>query len=177
MANGAGGRKSRGDVIGIGSGGILRLVAGVAISGDCCVVVVDVTLGACGGEVGTGEGEGRLGMIEGRRDPAAGGVAHGAVRGESGCIVVGALRGFEIRHVARIAIAGGARKSVVDVALCTGDIDVHSSERIAGVGGVVELGSEPACGGVAHRAIVGQAGGKVRRVGGCDKVLLMAGKA
>ncbi|SRR6266567_3095721 len=113
-------------------------------------------------------------MIEGRRNPAAGGVAYRAVSGKAGCYVIGVFGGGEIRLMARIAIAGSARESVVGVALRAGNVDMHSSERIAGVGGVVELRSEPACRAVAHRAIVGQAGGNVRRVIGRDKILLMA---
>ncbi len=60
VANGAGCGESSRDVIWIGGGGVLRLMAGVAIGRHGCVVIVDVALGAGRGEVGSGEGECRL---------------------------------------------------------------------------------------------------------------------
>ena len=113
-------------------------------------------------------------MIEGRRNPAAGGVAHGAVGGESGCDVIGIGGRAEIRLMAGVAIGGRAGISIVGVALRAGNGRVHSRERIVGVRGVVEPCSQPVCRAVAHRAIVGQARRNVGRISRRDKLLLMA---
>lgn len=45
------------DVIGIRGGSVLRLMAGVAVGWNGCVVVVDMTERACGCKVRSGQGE------------------------------------------------------------------------------------------------------------------------
>ena len=100
VACGARGRESGRDVIRIYGSCVVRLVTGVAISRNSCVIVVDVTEGARGSHMRAGEREGRFRVIEGRRDPAAGGMADGAIRGESRCDVIGTVGGTEVRFVA-----------------------------------------------------------------------------
>src|SRR6266567_1782430 len=174
VACSAGGGESRSDVVGIGGGVVLSFVARVAVGRRTCVDVIDVALGAGYSNVCAGKRECRFVVVEDSIGPRAGVVANGAGCGESSRDVIWVGGGGVLRLMAGVAIGGSARESVVGVALRAGNVDMHSSERIAGVGGVVELRSEPACRAVAHRAIVGQAGGNVRRVIGRDKILLMA---
>ena len=82
-------------------------------------------------------------MIEGSRSPACGGVAEGAIGGETGCDVVGIGGPGEVRLMARVTGGWRRRVVVVGVALRAGDGCMRAGERVIRVESVVELGIEP----------------------------------
>lgn len=81
VASGAGSGESNRDVIGVRGCVEVFLVAAIACGGQGGEVVVCVALEAL--DSGMRASERKDGMIEGRLSPAAGGVAHGAIRGEA----------------------------------------------------------------------------------------------
>lgn len=91
--------------------------------------------------------------------------------------MIGIVGGAEVCLVAGVAIDGRAYVFVVGVALRAGNVGVHSGKWIAGVGGVVEPGTEPTRSGMADGALVWQTGGHMRRIAGCDEVFLVTGVA
>lgn len=93
------------DVIGIFCALEVAFMAGVAILGRAGEVAGCVALHALHRSVRAGEREER-GVIETRWRPAGGGVAHGAVRRESGRDMVGTAGALEIGLVARVAVGG-----------------------------------------------------------------------
>src|ERR1035441_9052129 len=99
---------------------------------------VRMAVPARGPDSGVGTGiERELAMGESGAAPGGGGVAIGAGGGESGRRVVGVISGGVLSLVARVTIRRRAREYVVDVAACTGRVDVGPGERKLG-GAVIE---------------------------------------
>ena len=69
--------------------------------------------------------------------------------------MIGTVGGTEVRFVAGVTIDGSTNVFVIRVALCAGYAGMPSGKWIAGVGAVIESGTEPACGAVADSALVG----------------------
>jgi len=76
VASGTGCRKSCGRVVGIIGSRVIRLVARIAIRGQAGVVVVHVALSAGNLKVESGQRERRVVVIEARRNPRGGVMAH-----------------------------------------------------------------------------------------------------
>ena len=118
MASLAGSRETAADVIGICRPCVVCLVAAIAGSGQCRVVVVHVALRAGHSDMRSGQGERRCVVIEGCSSPIRRRVASGACGREANSDVIGAGRPGVIGLVARIAISWDRRVIVVRVALC-----------------------------------------------------------
>ncbi len=83
MAGLAGCRETGGRMVRIGRGLVIRLVAGIAVGRNRCVVIVHVAIGASHGGVGPGEREGGVVVIERRRLPGGGVMAELALLREA----------------------------------------------------------------------------------------------
>ena len=92
---------------------LVRLVAGVAEGAQPVVDAAGVTRAARGLQVRTGQREVAVGMVERRRNPRRGTVAHGAVGREPALGVIRVRGSLVVRLVARVA--DGA-EAVVDAA-------------------------------------------------------------
>ena len=103
MAGIAGGGESCSSVIWIGCSVPICLVAAVTGGRQCCVVVVCVACGAGNRGVEAGERKRRVVVIERGGAPGRGGVADGAVGGETGSDVVGICCAREIGLMAGVA--------------------------------------------------------------------------
>ena len=155
VASGARSGESRRDVVGVGGGGVLRFVAGVAIGGRSHVDAVDVALSARNRNVCSSERKRGFGMIEDRVGPRGSVVAYGTGGGKSGIDVIGIGGGRVLRFVAGVAIGWNRCVVVVDVAKGAGSADVRSGKRESRLG-VIERGRNPAAGGMADGAIRGK---------------------
>lgn len=123
--------------------------------------------------------EGEEGVVTGgqsSRQPGGCGVAGGAGSGPSSCNVVGICGSNEVCLVAGVAIRGGAREDIVDVAFDAIDGGVRAGKRERSAV-VVEGGSSPSRGGVACLAGCREARGRVRGVSGSGPVGLVAAVA
>ena len=81
--------------------------------------------------MGTGKRE--RSVTEGRWTPSAGGVAHGAIRGESARYVVGTCGPVEVALVAGVAICGSGGVVVVHMALRAWHRCVFTGQRIVSI--------------------------------------------
>lgn len=99
----AGRRESCGSVRRILSPIPVGLMASVAVSRQCCVVVVGVAGGACNRGMRAGKRERSVVVIERRWAPGRGRMADRAIRWESRRHVIRIRRSREVRLVARIA--------------------------------------------------------------------------
>jgi hypothetical protein len=113
-------------------------------------------------------------VVKGGRAPSAGGVADGAIGGESRRDVIGTCGSVEVRLMASVACGRSRCVVVVGVALRAGEGRMHPCQRVVGVDGMVEGDGSPVCGGVASGACGGEARGYVIGVCRCCKVSLMA---
>ena len=132
------------------------LMAAVAGRGQRCVVVVRVASCARHRGVEPGQREGRGVVIEGGARPIGRGMACGARGGEARRDVTGVIGAVVIGLVAGVAISCQCCVVVVGVASCARDRSVETSQREHG--GVIERRRSPVAGGVAERAIGGEAG-------------------
>ena len=115
VASRAGRGESRRHVIGIGRSRIVRLVAGIAVSGRSRKNIVDVATRASHRNVRSGQRERRVVVVECRTRPACRGVAHGTVSGETGRHV-GRIRGAgKVGLMATVAGRVGTRQAVIVV--------------------------------------------------------------
>ena len=176
MAGGAGGRPAGGDMVGIGGAGEVRFVAGIAIGRCAGKDVIDVAEIAGDGDVGAGEREGRVVVVEGCAGPRGCGVACVAGGGESRCGMGGVGGAVPVCLMAAVAGCGQGCVVVIGVALSAGQRSMCAGERECSVV-VVEGRGAPAAGGVADGAVGGEAGGDVIGVGGAVEISLMAGVA
>lgn len=112
-----------------------RQVAAGAILSRAFELVAQMALHATGGDVPSGEGIFRRGVvIEARALPLHRGVAQGAVLRDSGGYVVGIVRWLaEVGLVAADAGLGRAAKAVIDVTLQAGCDDMLAGERETGL--------------------------------------------
>jgi hypothetical protein len=142
------------------------------------VVVVDVAVGTRAGRhgVGAGERESGLGMVELRRLPGAGRVAHFASLREAALHVIRVISVPEILQMARDARSLGQVVVVVDVAVDTRARrhGVSAGERESGLG-VIEIRWRPGRRGVARLACLRESLLDVVRIIGVLKILQMAG--
>ncbi len=125
----AGRRETGCRVIRIGSGLVVGLMTREAIGRNRSVVVVHVATGAGHRRVLAGQGECSVAVIERRRDPGRGVVAHFALLRESRLDVIRAGGAVEILQVA--GSTGGAVQAVIAVyvALRTLQRDVRPGQR------------------------------------------------
>lgn len=138
----------------------VRLVASEAVLRQRCVVSVRVALRACDRGMGARQGEHRR-VIERRRHPSASGMAESTIGRETGGYVVGARRSGKVPLVARVAVGGRIRVTVVHVALRTGQRRMLTGQRILRVQRVIELGVHPVRRRVARVARVRESQGNV----------------
>ena len=113
---------------------------GVAVDAGKYRVVggVGVAVPASGPSPGMVTGIDReLAMGESGAAPGGGGVTVRAGGGEAGRRVVGVVSGGVLGLVARVTVRRRTREDVVDVAACTGRVDVGPGERELG-GAVIE---------------------------------------
>lgn len=104
-----------------------------------------MTLRAVQAGVCAGQWESRQIVVKCCRQPAAGGMAGGAVRTEPAIVIV-------ILLVAGIAVGGRTPKDVVDMTVLTGDCSVFTGQ-FEGEQIVIYVGRQPAGGGVAGGAV------------------------
>ena len=109
-------------------------------------------------------------VIESRRSPTGCSVAYAAVGREPGRNVIGRSGPREICLVAGVARGGRRCVVVVRMALGAGHSGMHARQRIVRVKRVVEFGVIPVRCVVANSAIMRQAKGRVRRIGGVIEI-------
>lgn len=131
------GREAGRSVIRIGGGLVVGFMTREAVGRNRCVIVVHVTTGAGHGGVLAGQRERRVVVIERRRNPGRGVVAHVALLREPGLDVIRVGGSVEV-----LQVTGGARGIVqavvsVEMALRTLQRDVRPGQRKPG-GGVVK---------------------------------------
>ena len=130
MASSTRGRESRRGVIGIRGSGVILRVAAVAVHRQRCVVVIDVARGAGNCDVGAGQRELRLVMVEGRTGPGSGAMTRRARGWEADGRMGRRIGVIEIGLVAAIAVSGKpARIVVIHVARHTRHIDMRAGQR------------------------------------------------
>jgi len=173
VAGGAGGRKSRGNVVWIGRIVVVLGMARVAVRRGPHEDIIDMAAGAGHRGVESGQREGRVVVIE-----------HGAcprslrMAGRAGCREASSymawIRGVVvIRLVATIAILRNRRVVAVDVALNAGERRVETNQRE--YRRVIENRGIPGRRRVAGRASRREAAGHVARVRRVFEVLRMTG--
>ena len=133
----AGGRETGRGVIRIGGGLVVGLVTGEAIGRNRSVVVVHMATGAGHRGVFAGQGEWRVVVIERRRNPGRGVVAHIALLWKPGLNMIRVGGSVEVAQVT--GGAGGIVQAVisVDMALRTLQRDMRPGQRKPG-GGVIK---------------------------------------
>ncbi len=152
VAGGAIGWKSGRDVIRIRGSLKILGVATIAIGRSAGEFVVDVAERAGHAHVRAGQWKWRLGMIEYCACPTGGVVAGGAVGREPSLNVIGIGCPLVILGVAGVAIGGGAREFVIDVAERASHADVRAGQGERSLG-VIKNRSRPTRRVVAERAI------------------------
>jgi hypothetical protein len=115
VASGASGGEAGSRVIRIVRSREVRPMAAIAGGWQGCEVVIDMALQTWDSGMRAGQREVRV--IEGRSHPSAGGVAHGAVRGEAGSHVVRIPGPVEVGLVACVAGCGCGIVMIVYMAL------------------------------------------------------------
>jgi len=176
MASRARGRETRRRMVGIGGPVIVRLVTRVAIRRRSRKHVVNVATRTGNRGMRTGQRERRAVMeCQAGSRPIGGGVADRAIGRKTCGHVVGIGRSREVGLMTAIARRVGAGQAVVviDVALGALQRGVRTGQRKARAG-VVERCSRPTGGGVALRAIGGEAARHVVGIRGACEVGLMA---
>ena len=155
------------------SSGVVRLVAGIAVSGHRCVVVIGVTRRARNRHMRARQRERCSRVIEGCPGPVRRRVASGACGWETCRRVRRSIGSGVIRLVAGIAI--GWHRGVVVICVAG-----RASHRGMGAGQredrrVIEARRRPVRGCVAKAAIGGEAAGNVIGIRGPSEIRLMAG--
>ena|ERR1035437_10086636 len=117
MTHGAGGGESRRDVIWLCGCDVFGLVAGVAICRRRCKVAGGVATCAGYGDVRTGQGKGRLVVIENRAGPRGGVVTSCASGGKPSRDVIRLCGCSVVRLMAGVAVCRRRSKVVIGVAL------------------------------------------------------------
>jgi len=173
VAHGTRSGQTRGRVRRIVGSVVIGLMAGIAVSRNGGVVVVDVARGASDRSMGARQRKHRS-MIKGRGRPRRGGVAQSAIGRETRSYVIRIGSPGEILGVARIAIGRKGGVVIVDVACSAGHRDVRAGQRERR-GVVIERGSRPVGGAVANRARRGQTAGRMGRGIGAVVILCVAG--
>lgn len=166
-------RETRRHVIRIGRAAIVHLVASVTIRGQGRVVVVHVTTGACDRGVRPGQRERSVVMVERRRHPGRGAVAHVTLLRESDRYVVRVGCTLEICQVTRYARCIGQAIISVGVALTALQRRMGPGQRKAG-GGVVERCRGPGGCVVTDLALLRESRRHVVRIGRAPVVRLVA---
>ncbi len=154
---------------------VIRFVAGIAIRRNGRVVVVRVAQRARYSGVRACQRKDRR-VAECRRLPRRGSVAKCASGRESRSHVVGIRGSGEVFRMARIAIRGGSREHIIDVARCAENAHVCASQR-KGCVVVIEQGASPRCCVVALLTGRRNFGGRVIRCSCTVVIGLMAGIA
>lgn len=123
MAGGTGVWESRGHVIGIVGGVVVRLVTRVTVGRNAGVVIVDVAHGAGHRRVRMepGQRKRRVVVIEGSGYPCRGAVAHIALLGNPGGSMIRIVGSLIVLQVTRNARGAGQFVVVVDVTHGTGN--------------------------------------------------------
>ena len=152
-------------------------MTGRAIGRRTGKLAIDVALGARNRGVSPREWERSLRVIEDRPRPRDRRMARCARRWKPCLHVVWVGGAIELRHVARGAVGRGARKLIVDVALCACRCGMRAGERKFGKRGVIKTSSIPIHSGMANRAVVRQTGLHMAGTVGGVEVLLVTGKA
>ena len=165
VAHGAVLREAGGFVRRVGGPVEIRQVAGNARGAGQAEVVVHVALRALHRGVGAGQRETRSGVVEFSAHPLRRVVAQSAILREPRGLVIRTGGSIEIVQVARDAGRAGQVEIAVDVALGARRRGVDAGEGKSG-GRMVERGACPLRGVVAAGAILREARGLVRRVGG-----------
>ena len=142
VTRGAGCGEAGGYVVRIVRGRVVSLMTGIAVCRQTGVVVVHVALCARHLEMEPGQREGCRVVIESRRNPCRGVMAHVALLRETGCHVVWTLGGLEILQVTGYAESAGQLVVIVDVALTALHGGVKASERPASAG-VIKRSAQP----------------------------------
>jgi len=151
-------------------------MAGGAVLGRACELVVDVTLSALHGGVRAGQSEGRLAVIEGRAFPLRGGMADIALGGEARRRVIGIRSFVEILQVTARAVLRHSPELAARVARCARHGGMRAGEfELADV--VIELGVLPVRGRMTGVALGGDVALRVRRVCGLLEVRQVATRA
>ena len=176
VAGGAGGRKASADVIRIRGAGVVSLMAGVTIGRDGCVVVVGVAAGSRHSDVGAGERERSLVVIERGARPGRSVVAGGAGGRKARCDVIRIRGAGVVSLVAGVTIGRNGCVVVVGVAGCARHSDVGAGERKCS-SVVIECGWRPGRRVVACCTCGRKASCRVIGVGGSGVVGFMAGVA
>ena len=117
MARGAGRGESDGHVRRAVRPCVVCFVAGIAISGHRCVVVIYMALSARNGRMGARQRKCSCRMVEARRTPAAGSVAKRTIRWERGCDVIGSSGPGKVGLMAGVACCRRVYVVVVHVTL------------------------------------------------------------
>ena len=154
--------KSRGRVAGILGVVVVGQVTGNAHGGRALETVILMALAAGHADVRSAEREfGGSVMIELAALPLRGVMTHCAILGESRSQMVGVLGAVVVGQVTGNACRGRAPEAVVLMALTAGHADVCPTEQEPGGGVVIELGTLPLAGVMAHRAILWESRGGV----------------
>ena len=153
MARGAGGGKTRRDVIGILRTGEIGRMAGIAIRRNGVEVVVDVAGSAGHGDVSAGKREDRDRVIEGGSGPVAGVVALRAVGGKASRDMVRVGGALQIRLMATDTGGRCACELPADVAGRAGQCGMGAGEGEITECGMVELRAQPVIHRMADRAV------------------------
>jgi len=146
-------------------------------SGSCVAeLTTHMASGARQGHMCTGKREFGQPVVELGVLPIDRGVALTAIGGQARGAVVGICRRVELVDMAPIASRGRAGETPADVAGITGNSYVSAGERkLRNV--VVELGVVPIDCPMAHRTVLRETGGRVRRIIGCIEILYVAAEA
>jgi len=141
VASGACGGETGRHVIGIRAAREILLMAAVAGRWKSSEIVIGVALQTWNSGMRASKRENR--MIEGRRAPAAGSVAHGAIRGEAARHMVGVRGSVKIRLVAGVASGGRGNVAIIHMALRAWHRCVLAGQGIMGIQCVIERSIEP----------------------------------
>lgn len=142
VAGGAGSREARGHMVRIRSAVVVGLMARIAVGRQRGVVVVDVAACARNRPMGTRQGEGRVVVIEGCRNPRRCAVTYLALLWEPGTDVIRVRRTLEILEMAAHTGRASQVVIVIDMALRALQPRVGASQREAG-SRVIELRRYP----------------------------------
>ena len=140
-------------MIGVGRGIIIRLMAREAVRWSACVLTIDMTRGAGNGLMGAGQREIGVVMVEGGWAPCRRRVAHGTIVGELVGQMIGISRSIIIRLMAREAVRWRSCILIIDMALAAVGFDMSAGQGEVGLI-MVEGRWRPCHGSVAGLAFV-----------------------
>jgi hypothetical protein len=165
------GREPRSHMVRIGGSAVIRLVTRIAVRGRAGELTVDVATRAGHGGVGARQGKAGGVVIESGRRPRRGVVADLTLLRESRRLVIGIIRLVVIAEMARHAGCVRNLEIPAHVATGAGKLHMRAGQRKSCLV-MVEASRRPGGRAVADRAIRGETGGGMIRIGG----LLVVGK-